>query len=61
MRNVEYSIVDDVLNIKVDLNGDFGPSDTGKSITIGTTDGFEKLHEHSAWFRLNCNRKLNAL
>ena len=61
MRNVEYTIEDNILHIRVDLKEDFGLSDSGKSTTIGTTDGFEKLPEQGAWFRLNCNRKLKNL
>ena len=61
MRNVDYTVSEDnILNIQINLNDDFGVAQSGKSITVGTTDGFEKLVDHDAWFILTCNRKLNA-
>ena len=39
MKNVEMKIEDNILIIKVDLTKDFGPSASGKTIIIATTEG----------------------
>lgn len=39
MKNVKLNVADNKLTIEVDLDQDFGPSSSGKSITIATTEG----------------------
>ena len=39
MKNVEISVDGDKLVIMVDLKQEFGPSSSGKSITIASTEG----------------------
>ena len=39
MKNVEMTIEGNILTIKVDLNQDFGPSSSGKTIIIASTEG----------------------
>lgn len=39
MKNIDMNIEGNILTIKIDLTKDFGPSSTGKSITIATTEG----------------------
>ena len=39
MKNVEMSVKEKILTIKVDLSKDFGPSKTGKTIIIASTEG----------------------
>ena len=39
MKNVEMKTEDNVLIIKVDLTKDFGPSASGKTIIIASTEG----------------------
>ncbi len=39
MKNVEMSIEGNILTIKVDLTKEFGPSASGKTIMIATTEG----------------------
>jgi hypothetical protein len=39
MKNVEMTLEGTILTMKVDISKDFGPSKSGKSITIGTTEG----------------------
>jgi hypothetical protein len=39
MKNVDLKIEDNILCIKVDLSKDFGPSSTGKTTIIATTEG----------------------
>lgn len=39
MENVEMKVEDNKLIIEVDLTKDFGPSKSGKSITVASTKG----------------------
>jgi len=39
MKNIEMTIEDNVLVIKVDLTKEFGPSASGKNIIIASTEG----------------------
>lgn len=39
MKNVEMSREGNILTIKVDLSREFGPSSSGKTIIIATTEG----------------------
>ena len=39
MKNVELSVEGTLLTVKVDLSKEFGPSSSGKTIIIATTEG----------------------
>lgn len=39
MKNVEMSVQGNILTIKVDMTKDFGPSSSGKTIIIASTEG----------------------
>ena len=39
MKNVEMKVEDDFLIIRVDLAKEFGPSSSGKTIIIASTEG----------------------
>ena len=39
MKNVEMKMEDNILIIKVDLTKEFGPSASGKTIIIASTEG----------------------
>jgi hypothetical protein len=39
MKNVEMTLEGSILTIKVDLTKDFGPSSSGKTIIIASTEG----------------------
>ncbi len=39
MKNVELAIDANILTIKVDLTKEFGPSSSGKTIIIASTEG----------------------
>lgn len=39
MKNVEFKVEKKILTIKIDLSKEFGPSKSGKSITIASTEG----------------------
>jgi len=47
MKNVEMSVSGNVLTIKVDLKKEFGPSKSGKTIVIATTEGNTDVPENS--------------
>lgn len=39
MKNVEMNVEGNILTIKVDLTKEFGPSSSGKTIIISSTEG----------------------
>ena len=39
MKNVDMTVEGNILTIKVDLTKDFGPSSSGKTIIIASTEG----------------------
>ena len=43
MKNVDLKLEGNILTIKVDISKDFGPSSSGKSITIASTEGNKGL------------------
>ena len=58
MKNVEMSLEGNILTIKVDLSKDFGPSASGKTIIIASTEGNVTIPEHEeARVGLNGYRK----
>ncbi len=58
MKNIEMTIEDSVLVIKVDLTKEFGPSASGKNIIIASTEGNVSIPGHEdAKVGLNVYRK----
>ena len=53
MQNVEWEIKDNKLIIEIDLTKDFGPSKSGKTITIASTRGNQKVEGTDAIIGLN--------
>ena len=53
MDNVEWGIKGDKLIIEIDLTKDFGPSKSGKTITIASTRGNQKIEGTNAIIGLN--------
>ncbi len=43
MKNVDLNLEGNILTIKVDISKDFGPSASGKSTTIASTEGNKSL------------------
>ena len=39
MKNVEMSVAGNILTIKVDLSKEYGPSSSGKTIIVASTEG----------------------
>ncbi|MDZ4164850.1 MAG: hypothetical protein U1C55_06955 [Smithellaceae bacterium] len=48
MKNVEMKVEGNILTIKVDLTKDFGPSSSGKTIIIASTEGNVTVDGHEA-------------
>ncbi len=58
MKNVEMTVEDNILTIKVDLTKDFGPSSSGKTIIIASTEGNVAVEGHEeAKIGLNVYKK----
>ena len=46
MKNVDMKTEDNILTIKVDLTKEFGPSSSGKTIIIASTEGNVAIEGH---------------
>ncbi len=57
MKNVEMSIEGSMLTIRVDLSKEFGPSSTGKTIIIASTEGNVTIPDRQEKVGLNVYRK----
>ncbi len=57
MKNVQMMVEGNILTIKVDLSKEFGPSASGKTIIIATTEGNVSVPEREAKVGLNVYRK----
>ncbi|HEY6085363.1 MAG TPA: hypothetical protein VIU63_08185 [Nitrospira sp.] len=57
MKNVEMTVNGTMLTIKVDLAKEFGPSSSGKTIIIASTEGNVTIPERQEKVGLNVYRK----
>ena len=57
MKNVEMSISGNILTITVDLSKEFGPSSSGKTIIIASTEGNITVPDREEKVGLNVYRK----
>jgi hypothetical protein len=57
MKNVEMSIAGNILTITVDLSKEFGPSASGKTIIIASTEGNISVPDREEKVGLNVYRK----
>ncbi|HEX4993470.1 MAG TPA: hypothetical protein VFX87_00815 [Methylomirabilota bacterium] len=57
MKNVEMTVAGNILTIKVDLTKEFGPSASGKTIIIASTEGNITIPEREEKVGLNVYRK----
>jgi hypothetical protein len=46
MKNVKMSVKDNILTMEVDLTKEFGPSSSGKTIIIASTEGNVSVEGH---------------
>ena len=57
MKNVDLKVEGNVLTIKVDLTKEFGPSASGKTIIIASTEGNVSIPDRDEKIGLNVYRK----
>lgn len=57
MKNVQMVVAGDVLTITVDLTKEFGPSSSGKTIIIASTEGNVAVPDRGEKIGLNVYRK----
>jgi hypothetical protein len=57
MKNVEMSVEGNILTIKVDLSKEFGPSSSGKTTIVASTEGNVAVPEREEKVGLNVYRK----
>lgn len=57
MKNVEMSITGNILTITVDLSKEFGPSSSGKTTIIASTEGNVSVPDREEKVGLNVYRK----
>src|SRR6185369_3465133 len=57
MKNVEMTVAGNILTIKVDLSKEFGPSASGKTIIVASTEGNITIPEREEKVGLNVYRK----
>ncbi|MFI5373250.1 MAG: hypothetical protein ACHQ8D_01280 [Candidatus Rokuibacteriota bacterium] len=57
MKNVEMTIAGNVLTITVDLTKEFGPSASGKTIIVASTEGNVTVPDREEKIGLNVYRK----
>jgi hypothetical protein len=57
MKNVDIKVEGDILTIKVDLSKEFGPSASGKTIIIASTEGNVAVPDRDEKIGLNVYRK----
>ena len=60
MKNVEIKVEGNILTIKVDLNKEFGPSASGKTIIIASTEGNVSVPDRDEKIGLNVYRKKSS-
>jgi len=57
MKNVEMTLEGNALTIKVDLSKEFGPSASGKTIIVASTEGNIEIPAREEKIGLNVYRK----
>jgi hypothetical protein len=57
MKNVQIMVEGNILTIKVDLSKEFGPSSSGKTIIIASTEGSVSVPDREEKIGLNVYRK----
>jgi len=57
LKNVEMNVEGNILTIKVDLSKEFGPSSSGKTTIIASTEGNISIPEREEKIGLNIYKK----
>ncbi len=60
MKNVEMKIEGNILTIKVDLSKEYGPSSSGKTIIVASTEGNISVPEREEKVGLNVYKKKSS-
>ncbi|HMK35790.1 MAG TPA: hypothetical protein VK463_12030 [Desulfomonilaceae bacterium] len=58
-KNVEMDVKDDMLTLAVDLSKEFGPSKSGKTIIVASTEGNQLVYNRGEKIGLNVYRKID--
>jgi hypothetical protein len=54
MRNVKLSQKGNILTVEIDLSKTLGPSKSGKTMLIATTEGNQQIENTAAMIGINC-------
>ena len=57
MKNVDLSVTGSILTITIDLSKEFGPSSSGKTTIIATTEGNVSILDREEKIGLNIYKK----
>ena len=57
MKNIQMSVEGNILTIKVDLSKEFGPSSSGKTIIVASTEGSITVPQRQEKIGLNVYKK----
>ena len=57
MKNVQMRVEGNILTIQVDLSKEFGPSSSGKTIIIASTEGSVSIPDREEKIGLNVYKK----
>jgi hypothetical protein len=57
MKNVEMEVDGNILTIKVDLSKEFGPSSSGKTIIIASSEGNQTIPDREEKVGINVYKK----
>jgi hypothetical protein len=57
MKNVQLTVEGNILTIRVDLSKEFGPSASGKTIIIASSEGSVSIQDREEKVGLNVYRK----
>jgi hypothetical protein len=57
MQNVKWEVKDGKLIIEIDLTKEFGPSKSGKTITVASTRGNQKIEGTDVVINIHCSAK----
>lgn len=60
MKNVEMSVDGEILTVRVDLSKEFGPSSSGKTIIVASTEGNVSVPDREEKVGLNVYRKKSS-
>lgn len=58
MKNVDMKVEGNILTVKVDLSKNYGPSNSGKSFVIATTEGNKAVGDTECRIGLNIYKKM---